>query len=140
MLGGDENGIPFKDFCFEEWRAKYGVKPPWMKKDYMILAAALKTLGDEAQARSCWKSFLQNKDPFNFGHSPGKFVFNLSMWAAVAPKPPQPKSKSRNDELLDRMAQAQAEVWKNDGIPLAMKRTAAKQKWEEIRREMGMET
>jgi len=107
MLGGDPNGLPFHKFCYEEWKAKYGIKPPWSKKDYSILAAAYKTVGDDASARSMWTTFLANSDPFNAGHSPGKFAFNLCMWSAGANLKPKPDARSH---ALTDLYEARAKI------------------------------
>ena len=87
MLGGDEWGVPFKDFCFETWKQRYGLKPSWLQKQYVSLSRALKACQDESEARAAWRAYLASEDPFYEAHPPSKFFPSLDRWRVrVQPK------------------------------------------------------
>ncbi len=135
MLGGDSNGVPFHVFCHDEWRDKYGDKPPWLAKDYTQLATALKALGGEEKARAAWRMFLASTDQFYEGHPPGKFLGSLSRWVAKAPKPQKQVEGEAVSAALRRaglMAKIYAEVEKDNSIPPDQKIAERSKRWKQI--------
>jgi hypothetical protein len=98
MLGGDENGQPFKDWAFEEWRSKYSVKPPWLTKQFVALAGALKVSESEEVARAAWSSYLASTDPFYEGHPPTKFLQSIDRWTVKAKPRNLHRDKMRDDD------------------------------------------
>ncbi len=110
MIGGDPNGVPFHQFCHQEWRDKYGIKPPWLVKDYASLARALKVSASEEIARAAWRAYLASTDPFYQGHSPTKFVHSIDRWMVrVIPKP-APKSKITDEQAAELRSRHDAAV------------------------------
>ena len=131
MIGGDPNGVPFKDWAWSEWRDKYGVKPPWGAREFTNLAAARSRFDDEALARAAWTVYLANTEPFYEGHGPGKFLFDLGKWTAKAPRP-VPKPSDEKSAILKRaaaMAAVVREVHADDAIPQPMKQDEMKRRW-----------
>jgi len=104
MLGGDPNGLPFKDWAFETWREKYGTKPPWIPKDYAMLANALKAYGGEEYARAAWRAFLASEEPFYAGHEPRKFLASMGRWS----QPAKPQKQVGKDIYSERLKIMQA--------------------------------
>ena len=99
MIHGDENGVQFKDFCWEEWKAKYSTSPPWGKAEFVVLHEARQRLDTEDLARAAWTKFLASTDPFHEGHSPKKFLYSLSQMTARALRGMPPRE--RRDKIQD---------------------------------------
>lgn len=135
MLHGDPNGLPFKDWAWEEWRDKYGVKAPWLGKDFVVMANALKALGDEATARAAWTAFLASDDLFYQGHEPGKFLASLSRWAAkTKPKSARRDKMHEDPKWAERKAallQIYREVAADASIPETEKRDECSRRFRE---------
>ena len=131
MMGGDSNGVLFKDYCWQEWKDKYGTKPPWKTKEFTQLADARSRFDDEDLARSTWNTFLKSEDPFHEGHSPGQFLYSLSKMTARAAKvKPQKQVEGEGvSRLLRRMAEIAAEVDKDHTIPESERQNEYKKRW-----------
>ena len=132
MIGGDSNGVPFHTFCFEEWKSKYGTKPPWLKVDYIELAKARTTFESEDIARAAWQKFLASDDPFYAGHEPRKFLSSLGRWV--------PKQRLRRDKMRDdgpwaertaALVELHRQVNADDSIPEAGKRDEVSRRFRE---------
>jgi len=132
MIHGDETAVPFKDWAFEEWRTKYGVKPPWGKREYTNLAAARSRFDTEELARAAWSTYLKNSEPFYEGHGPGKFLYDLGKWTAKVPKRPQKQVEGEAVVRAQRMAKIYAEVERDASIPEAEKKNEASRRWKEL--------
>lgn len=132
-MGGDPNGVPFHVFAFEEWRAKYGTKPPWGKREFTNLAAARSRFDTEDLARAAWTVYLKNTDTFFEGHGPSKFLMELGKWVAKAPKA-QPKKQADGEAVARsrRMAKIYAEVERDSAIPDSEKKNEASRRCREL--------
>ncbi len=73
----------FAAHAFRTWEAKHQAKPPWRKTDYVALAEAAKTIGDEMKSRAAWDRYLLATEPFFAGHAPRKFLSDLSRFVTV---------------------------------------------------------
>jgi hypothetical protein len=134
-MGGDSNGVPFKDFAWEEWKSKYGTSPPWGKKEFVQLYDARQRLDTEELARAAWTKFMQSTDPFHEGHSPGQFLYSLSKMTARAVKAiPKPKQAATfpGAERAAKMVAILKEVEADDTIPATMKRDEMAKRWKGI--------
>ena len=134
VMGGDPNGVLFKDWAWEEWRTKYGVKPPWGAREFTNLAAARSRFDDEALARAAWTVYLANTEPFYEGHGPGKFLFELGKWIAKAPRPAVAKKPETypGAERAAKMVAILKEVEADDTIPATMKRDEMARRWRQL--------
>lgn len=133
MIHGDENGVRWKDWVWEEWKAKYGTSPPWGKKEFSQLADARQRLDTEELARDAWRLFLASTDPFYEGHEPGKFLSSLTRWTGKAAKtPPRRHNSFPGAARAAAMARIVAEVSKDDTIPVEQKRAEMSKRWKEI--------
>ena len=135
MLGGDENGVLFKDWAWEEWKAKYGTSPPWSKKEFAQLADARHRIDTEQVAREAWTKFLASTDEFYAGHEPGKFLYSLSRWVAgVAAKRPRRDKMQEDGPWADRTAclvELYRKVNADDSISEAKKRDEVSRRFRE---------
>ena len=133
MIHGDENGVPFHVWAFEEWRGKYNIKPPWGRVEYMKLATALKRFDEQEHARAAWLAFLADDDPFNQGHSPGLFLATLSKWTVKGIKA-QPKKAETfpGAERAAEMVRIRMEVERDATIPESGKRDEMSRRWKSI--------
>ena len=131
MLGGDQNGLAFRDWAFICWRDRYGTKAPWLPKDFVILARALAAFEDEATARAAWTAFLDSQDPFYAGHEPGKFLVSLSRWGAKA-KPRPSRKPSEDDVRTVALIRIHREVSQDPNIPESGKRDECSRRYREI--------
>ena len=136
MLHGDSNGPAFKDWAWQEWNDKYGLEAPWLVKDFVSLASALKALkGDEPVARAAWSLYLADNDPFYLGHSPAKFLSSLARWTVKAAKRTSVVKRSESFPGAARaaeMVRILREVEADASIPQPMKRDEAAKRWREI--------
>lgn len=85
--------MKFAEYCHDQWAMKYGTKPPWGKKDYILLAEARKLIEFDLDAEEAWDSYLDSKDPFYSGHPPNLFRSSISKWfkpRREMPVPPAP--------------------------------------------------
>ena len=136
-MGGDSNGVPFKDFAWEEWKAKYGTSPPWGKKEFVQLHEARQRLDTEELARAAWTKFMQSTDSFHEGHSPGQFLYSLSKMTAraVASIPRQRRDKMQEDPAYAGRAEALLQIHKDvnsdDSIPNERKRDECSRRFRE---------
>jgi hypothetical protein len=134
-MGGDSNGVPFKDFAWEEWKSKYGTSPPWGKKEFVQLADARSRLDTEQLSREAWAKFLADADPFYTGHEPGKFLFSLSRWVAKAvPKQLRRDKMQTDDKWAERtnyLIQLHKEVNADDSIHELGKRSEVSRRFRE---------
>jgi hypothetical protein len=131
MNGGDSNGWPFKDWAFEQWRAKYGTKPPWGKVDFIKLSTARERFDTEDLARAAWDAYLASTDEFYAGHDPGHFLSSLSRWVAKAPKAPVRHSDA-DEARYAEMRRILREVERDPSIPEDKKRVEAAKRWKAI--------
>ena len=133
-MGGDSNGVPFKDFAWEEWKAKYGTSPPWGKVEFIILAEARHRIDTEELARTAWTKFLASPVPFFAGHEPKKFLASLSQWVAAS-VPRLRRDKMQEDgPWADRTAalvELHRSVNADDSIPEAGKRNEISRRFRE---------
>jgi hypothetical protein len=132
-MGGDETGVPWKDWAWQCWNDRYGTKAPWLAKDFVILAKALSAFEDEATARAAWTAFLASEDPFYAGHEPGKFLASLGRWI---PKQPRQRRDPMNesDDYKRRAAalvRIHREVAVDEAIPSDGKRTEVSRRFRE---------
>ena len=135
VMGGDPNGVPFKDWAWSEWRDKYGTSPPWRNKEFAQLADARSRLDTEQLAREAWMMFLASNEPFHEGHSPGQFLYSLSKMTARAVKAiPKPKQAATfpGAERAAKMVEILREVEADATIPQAMKRDEMAKRWKGI--------
>ena len=107
MLAGDSDGVPWADFCFQEWRETHGFDPPWSKLEYVKLNLALKRLNSEDVARAAWKAFLDSDDQYSEGHAPGLFLATLAKWTVRAAKK-KPQKRVGEDVYSERLKIMQA--------------------------------
>ena len=105
MLGGDENGVLFKDFAWESWKDRYGTSPPWGPKEFKILHEARHRIDTEQVARDAWAKYLNSTDEFYTGHEPGKFLSSLSRWVARS-VPRMRRDKMQPDDIWKQKADA----------------------------------
>ena len=135
LIGGDPNGVPFKDWAWSEWRDKYGTSPPWRNKEFAQLADARSRLDTEQLAREAWMMFLASNEPFHEGHSPGQFLYSLSKMTARAVKAiPKPKQAATfpGAERAAKMVEILREVEADATIPGPMKRDEMARRWKGI--------
>ena len=134
LIGGDGNGVLFKDFCWEEWKAKYGTSPPWRNKEFAQLADARHRIDTEQVARDAWTKFLADPEPFYAGHEPGKFLSSLSRWVAKS-VPRQRRDKMQMDdkwsERTNYLVQLHKEVNADDSIHELKKRDEVSRRFKE---------
>ena len=71
--------MKYVDFCYEDWKSRYGFPPPWLAKDYVFLTKCEKAL--EERAEPAWKYYLACNEEYVEGHPPSKFMADLSRWA-----------------------------------------------------------
>jgi len=128
MIGGDSTGVPYHVFCHDEWRDKYGIRPPWGNKEFAQLAQAYKRFENDGVARSTWKLYLASGDEFYQGHEPGKFLASLSRWIVKAPKPKKAASFPGAARAA-AMAKVVREVHADPAIPGPMKQDEMKKRW-----------
>ena len=129
MLGGDAVGVSFKDWAFEQWREKYGTKPPWGKVEYISLATALERLDTEDEARAAWDAYLACDEPFYQGHAPRLFLRDLGKWVG---RYKRPKPVEQEDPVRARMLKILLEVERDPSIPEDKKRLEAAKRWKGI--------
>ena len=133
MMGGDSNGVLFKDFCWAEWRDKYGIKPPWGGREFTNLAAARSRFDNEDEARAAWLVYLKNTDTFFEGHGPGKFLMELSKFVARAAKTlPKKPASFPGAERAAEMVRIRMEVERDASIPESSKRDEMSRRWKSI--------
>ena len=133
-MGGDKNGVLFRDFAWQSWLDKYGTSPPWGKREFANLHEARSRIDTEQVARDAWKAFLDNQEPFFAGHQPGKFLLELGRFVAKAALKPTPR-KQRSFPGAARaaaMAAVVREVTYDNTIPDSMKQNEMKKRWAEI--------
>ena len=134
-MGGDSNGVAWKDFCWEEWKAKYGTSPPWGKIEFIVLAETRHRIDTEDLARAAWTKFLASPNPFFQGHEPKKFLASLSQWVAAA-VPRLRRDKMQEDPAYAGRAEAliriHAEVAKDDSIPSSEKQNVCSRRFKEM--------
>lgn len=87
----------FADHAFRTWEAKHGEKPPWGTSDYVALANAARSIGDDGKARKAWTRYLTETDKFFAGHPPRKFLSDLGRFLTATPKPPHAKDGAYSD-------------------------------------------
>jgi hypothetical protein len=134
-IEGSVSDLLFKDWAWEEWKAKYRTSPPWGKKEFTQLYEAQQRIDTEDLARDAWKLFLASEDPFIKGHSPSGFLFKLSEFVSEAAKQASPKRKYDDhpqSARLNEMARILAEIEMDDSIPESEKRNEAAKRWKEI--------
>lgn len=143
MLGGDEDGVLFKDWAWEEWKSKYGTSPPWMPKDFVILHKARNLMETEHVAREAWTAYLNDTTPFYEGHGPGLFLNNLSRFLVRVVKT-IPRSETFKPlgtvaresfpgaARAARMVEILKEVEADATIPQTMKRDEMARRWKGI--------
>jgi hypothetical protein len=135
MMGGDSNGVPFKDWAFKEWGDKYGVKAPWMPVDFIKLAKARAQFESEDLARAAWTAYLNNQEPFFAGHDPGRFLSNLSRFIVRAKPKKLHRDPMREDDIWSRKTAAliriHREVACDDTIPNEKKRDECSRRFRE---------
>jgi len=137
MLGGDQTGIPFRVFCWEEWKAKYRTSPPWGKKEFAQLHEARARIDTEQLAQEAWTKFMASTDSFHEGHSPGQFLYSLSKMTARAA---QAATRMHRDgmradpgyaERTKALQRIYAEVYKDDSIHEMDKRSECSRRFRE---------
>lgn len=135
MLGGDAVGVPFRVFYYESWKNHYHVKPPWLVKDFVALAAALKVSESEQVARGAFTAYLASTDPFYEGHSPTKFLKSIGRWTVRSRPRSMHRDKMRDDgpyaERTKALQVIHAEVDRDATIPKAEKRNEAARRFRE---------
>lgn len=133
MLGGDANGVTFRDFCWESWKSLYGTSPPWGNKEFAQLHEARQRIDTEQLAREAWSKFMASTDPFHEGHSPGKFLYSLSEMTARAVKaiPRERRDKMTEDAKTLALRRIYAEVNEDVSIPEAEKQNEASRRYRE---------
>jgi len=118
MLHGDADGVPWADFCFQEWRETHGFDPPWSKLEYVKLNLALKRLNSEDVARAAWKAFLDSDDQYSEGHAPGLFLATLAKWTVrAAKKKPQKQVGSGVAAIYAARAELLREIERDPRFP-----------------------
>lgn len=131
MIGGDLHAPAFKDFCHQEWKDKYGIKPPWLAKDYVCLANVLRVV-DDPVARAAWKAYLASDDDFYQGHSPRKFLSSIDRWTVKAVPKVERKETFPGAARAAAMARVVAEVSRDESIPESEKRAEMSRRWREL--------
>lgn len=129
-LGGDAQGVLFKDYCWAEWQAEYGYKPTWRDKEFKQLHDALSRFEDEETARMAWSIFMKCKDEFFKGHSPGKFLVDLGRWMPKRRNRTQAQEQGELAARAIRMAKIAAEVDADPAVPRGARKDEYKRRWD----------
>ena len=135
MLAGNSKAVFFKDFCWEEWKSKYGTSPPWGFLQFVHLTDARNKIDTEELAREAWMLYLANTERFFEGHPPGKFLLELGKFVSKAALRPPPGRKPKSFPGAARAAAMAAivrEVTFDDSIPAPQKQNEMKKRWQEI--------